>query len=419
MSGYPTTIKIDEIKNNPAYDAARMTRYGHFYSGAVRENAASYLIMRDIERAQRDIGTEGGKTLWETRMERAWYNNYVGDMVDYLIASMMKKTPRFESDAPYWEGLNDVADLDGNCLSLVLRDLFIAGMVTGRAYIGAAAAENPEDLRLAVLDGLSVQDWASDAEGLLYVRTYRETSEKASAFAASGEVVRRWTYYFRDRDLTYRAGEKDTSATLERENEHSFGRVPIVPIRIPESLWVMRRLDDTMVSLFNHEVSIRCYLESLAYPYKVFNTEGSLERVLNAQLAAIHLRAGETFNYVGAPLGGYDALTKEREHQKKTLLEKLQTLAQNAAAIPQAGRMSGETVKAMRDPLQVLLQFYAQPYLDGLMNWIDMVKDYRRETVEVTVSGLDEFEGSLNEVAERIGVRPVSGAANPPEGSDE
>jgi len=81
------------------------------------------------------------------------------------------------------------------------------------------------------------------------------------------------------------------------------------------------------------------------------------------------------------------------ERLKAALHEVVQTMSKEAANVPQAGRMSGETVKAMQSPMNTLLASFAWPQREAITNWVEAVKRYRNEeSMDIRLEGLDEFD---------------------------
>jgi len=89
---------------------------------------------------------------------------------------------------------------------------------------------------------------------------------------------------------------------------------------------------------------------------------------------------------------------KDQINLKENLYEVIQSTAMNAAAIPQAGRLSGEAVDKMRDPLHVLLDSFAWPVRDSFVRLKNEMAEYRGENPEdITIVGMGEFSVDMDD----------------------
>ena len=140
-------------REHPDYIArkAMWKQYKDLYAGGeqLRLNACEYLVRRQKEPAQ----------VYEERLRRVFYENYVGSIVDWYAATLMRREPmlQFEgNDAgakSFYNLLSDDCDLKGTNLHEFFRQRFVQVMVCGSSFVvvdfpkagGAAQTRAEED----------------------------------------------------------------------------------------------------------------------------------------------------------------------------------------------------------------------------------------------------------------------------------
>ena len=77
-------------REHPEYVARRAmwSQYKDLYSGGeqLRQNASSYLIRRQKEPA----------AVYEERLTRVFYENYIGSIIDWYAATLMRREPMMQ-----------------------------------------------------------------------------------------------------------------------------------------------------------------------------------------------------------------------------------------------------------------------------------------------------------------------------------
>src|SRR5689334_9165843 len=140
-------------REHPEYTArkAMWKQYQDLYAGGerLRANASEYLVRRQKEPAE----------VYEERLSRVFYENYVGSIVDWYAATLMRREPvlLFEGNdthaKDFYSLLSDDCDLKGTSLSEFFRQQFVRAAVSGSSCIvvdfprvgGAALTRAEED----------------------------------------------------------------------------------------------------------------------------------------------------------------------------------------------------------------------------------------------------------------------------------
>src|SRR5260370_33537685 len=103
------------------------------YAGGehLRLNACEYLVRRQKEPAQ----------VYEERLRRLLYENYVGWIVDWYAATLMRREPMLQFDGSdvgaknFYNLLADDCDLKGTNLHEFFRQRFVQVMVCGSSFV--------------------------------------------------------------------------------------------------------------------------------------------------------------------------------------------------------------------------------------------------------------------------------------------
>src|SRR3982750_3599274 len=121
-------------REHPDYIARRAMwkQYKDLYAGGeqLRLNASDYLVRRQKEPGQ----------VYEERVRRVFYENYVGSIVDWYAATLMRREPMMlfegedEAAKNFYGVLAQDCDLKGTNLSEFFRRQFVQMMVYGVSY---------------------------------------------------------------------------------------------------------------------------------------------------------------------------------------------------------------------------------------------------------------------------------------------
>jgi len=409
----PETLKIKDLDStNGEYDAAKLRLYWAMYAGGqfFRDVVDEVIIKRSVE----EKSTQIGQRSYAERKKRACYINRVGGFIDWAVAEICKDEPRImvedgtEDQKAYWEGLNLNADGFGTPFAAIVRRLLVDEMVSRLAYVGLAQEDfDPSHVIFFRVNPCEVLDWERSADDgkltfakVKTVRPYRETEY----MPPNGELVR-WTIHVPGQSATYEAIKignhyKDESGRIIQdaqlvEQEEIETEIPVHAAQIQRSQWVVDRIYDPAKQLFNTELDQSFALAEAAYPQMVLTVENrnKLENIVKSELSCIVLETGEKIDYLLPQKWCFDPMDRQIQNLKNALHETVQLMAKEAASIPQAGRMSGETVKEIRQPVISLLRSYSWPILEVLNRVIEQIKDIRREPeLEVKIIGLVDIE---------------------------
>jgi len=122
-------------REHPEYIArkAMWKQYKDLYAGGerLRADASEYLVRRHKEPGE----------VYQERLSRMFYQNYIGSIVDWYAATLMRREPVLMLEGTdtaaksFYTALTDDCDLKGASLSEFFRQRFIQTMVCGSSFI--------------------------------------------------------------------------------------------------------------------------------------------------------------------------------------------------------------------------------------------------------------------------------------------
>jgi hypothetical protein len=429
---FPGSIAVKDIeKTNPAYDADKISNYDALYEGGdkFRDKIDQFLIKRKSDKANHDD--------YKLRASRAPYCNHAGGLIDWLTAAVFRDEPAFvvdesASDATkdYWNGLNEDANGLGWNLSAVAREALRQVLLHGRSYL-AVDFVNPSgsfadiDTMAAVISNLraiEVDDWEIKDGVLMWVRLHNVecVRDDSNPYLRQKKERHTWTYYDGNDIAIYEAFKDGGSwqsevATLIDEQTHDFPQLPVYEVSVTPGQWVMERIRDVVVAIFNRDAAVCKYLDDGAFQMLILTLSGNrdLSELIMQDITGLKLEIGENAEWKAPASGFYEPMHKDQQALKENLYEVIQSTAMNAAAIPQAGRLSGDAVNALRDPLHVLLDSFAWPIRDAFVRLKNDLAVHRSEDPDlITVTGMGEFVVGMDDLEQFI----VGGDADGGEG---
>ena len=424
MLDFPQTIPVRDIEQTSgAYDANKIGKHSALYVGGdcFRDRIDEFLIRRPSECSTNPAGRDN----YAARKRRAPYINRAGGLIDWFVASVFRIEPMFicdpalpQSSIDYWTGLNRNADGLGTPLPALARRALKEVMLNLRSYFQvifpqqsvSPADPSSADATLDVISAIEADDWCEDGAGRLeWLRSHNVRGVEHSEFwAKSDDQVHSWTYYDEEAIAVYEAVKRhgqwaDQAAVLTEYMTHEFG-LPVFEIRAGHGQWVMERIADVVIALFNRDASVCKYLDDSAFQVLAISTQKQLDQIVAQDLMALSLEPGDSVRFLAPENGFYGPLSGDQDRLKQALYEVVQASAINAMATQtQNARQSAKAKQIDRDPLQVLLASFAWPVRDALERAKDQLAEFRNEAPDaIHLAGMDEFTETLADAREFI-----------------
>jgi hypothetical protein len=388
---------------------AMWSKYRDLYVGGeqLKANAATYLTPRQKEPGQ----------VYEERLSKVFYENYVGSIIDWYAATLFRREPLI-----HIEGVNEVGrkffnafaedcDLKGSALSDLFRRLMVDALVYGAGYVLAdfPKVSRPIETRaeeeaygasrayLVECSPDSIINWSLDERGNYEWVVIRNTSlTKATVESAEWREETRWLYYDKQQYRVYRllkGGPAKSEPELIDQGFHGFAkqnRVPLFEVKVMDGLWLMNKAGLLQLEHFNKSNALSWALTLGLFAQPVIYSDRPFNQVVGESYY-IQLAPGDRFGWT-EPSGNVfqiaaDNLSRLQEEIYRVCYMMTQS-GGNSSGIQQSG------LSKMRDfaITQEVLRAYGDVVKDGMKRVLRAIEAAREDSLEIDISGLDEFD---------------------------
>ncbi len=399
-------------REHPQYRVRRemWQQYEDFYAGGeqLRRNAAAYLVRRQKEPGE----------VYQERVSRVFYENYLGSIVDWYAATLFRSEPSVVVRGPaefYTAFLKD-ADLEGRSFLEFCRRAFLQALVYEQSYalldfprVTAPAATRAEEDALgksrayvASYSPRELTNWRLDGRGSFEWIVLRTERSYQPEFLSEEEVVeRRWAYYdkenFRIYSQTRRSGEQrsgEPAVVLEDEGQHGLadlGRVPLVKLQISEGLWLANKAALLAQEHFNKSNALSWALHMGLFAMPVIYSEREWHQIVG-EAYYIQLGPEDKFGWT-EPEGHVYRLAAENLDRLKDEIYRVAYLM-NQAGGREYRNLAQSAASKQRDQIVTheVLRAYGDMVKDFMRRTLELVAAARRDEVEIEVQGLDQFD---------------------------
>lgn len=399
----------DVIREHPEYRARRaiLQKYRDLYVGgeALRNNASHYLQMRPKEPLD----------VYQQRLSRVFYENYIGSIVDWYSATLFRKEPvlTLEGNDPtarkFFSSFIEDCDLRGTTLTAMLRQQFISALVYGSSYllvdfprsggpVLTRAQEEESGASRAYLVDYSPSDlinWSVDERGnyeWVVLRTERGRE-------LNGQWMRetRWAYYDREQYRIFTSQSPMETAPkpmLVSEGRHGLaklGQVPLFELRIPEGLWMMNKAALLQLEHFNKSNALAWAITMGLFAMPVIYSEREWKQIVGESFY-IQLGPEDRFGWT-EPEGKVYQLAAENLVRLQEEIYRVCYLLHQARGV-NSGGFSQSGLSKQRDfaITQEVLRAYGDSVKDYSKRLFRMILTAREDGIEVDVSGMDDFD---------------------------
>jgi hypothetical protein len=386
-------------------------RYRHLYAGGehFRENASEYLLRRQKEPIE----------VYQERLARVFYENYLGSIVDWYTATLVRREPVLE-----FEGTNERAkdffaafvqncDLRGTTLTQFFKQQLTEALVCGKSYVvvdfprtdGPALTRADEDASgrsrayLVAYSADELINWSHDQRGELewvVIRTSLLKQDSVKTFGWKRET--RWIYYDRERYEIYervgsdqnRADQK--SIELVDQGNHGFAgirRVPVFDLKVSEGLWLANKIALLQLEHFNKSNALGWALTMGLFAMPVIYSEREFNQI-TGESYYIQLGPDDKFGWT-EPTGNVFQIAADNLGRLKDEIYRITYLMQ------QAGDGSGSSQSGLSrqwdfSVTQEILRAYGAIVKDSIRNVLTAIVAARQDDLGIDVVGLDEFD---------------------------
>src|SRR5688572_18773813 len=393
-------------REHPGYVArkAMWKQYRDLYAGGerLRQSATEYLVRRHKEPGE----------VYQERLSRVFYENYIGSIVDWYAATLMRREPvmLFEgSDAPakgFYNLLADDCDLKGTNLTEFFRRRLVDTLVCGASYIAIEFPRSNEAARTRAEEDESgrsraylvdygadeVINWNYDQTGgLEWVVIRTSVLQQSKITDAKWERETRWIYYDRENYRMFRKGcEKDPIEAMG-EGRHglaSLHRVPVFELKVTDGLWLTNKAALLQLEHFNKSNALSWALTMGLFATPVVYSERQFNQIVGESYY-IQLGKDDRFGWT-EPEGKVFQIAADNLVRLKDEIYRVCYLIHQAGI--RDARQSGLSKQRDFSITQEVLRGYGDAVKDTLKQVLWAIAAARQDGVAIDVSGLDEFD---------------------------
>jgi hypothetical protein len=396
-------------REHPDYIArkAMWKQYKDLYAGGeqLRLNACEYLVRRQKEPGQ----------VYEERLRRVFYENYVGSIVDWYAATLMRREPMLEfegSDAGakgFYNLLSVDCDLKGTSLHEFFRQRFVQVMVCGSSFVvvdfpkagGVARTRAEEDASgrsradLTEYAADEVINWNYDETGGLdWVVIRTSCLQQSKVTDAKWEKETRWIYYDRENYQVFRKTGEAQAIELADTGRHGLAaqrRVPVFEMKVSEGLWLMNKAGLLQLEHFNKSNALSWALTMGLFASPVIYSDKEWNQVVGESYF-IQLGKDDRFGWT-EPEGKVYQIAADNLVRLKDEIYRVCYLL-NQAEQAKGGFIAASGLSKQIDSAvtQEVLRAYGAMVKDAMKQVLWAIAEARQDEVTIDVSGIDEFD---------------------------
>ena len=396
-------------REHPEYVANRAMwkKYRDLYAGGeqIYRNASEYLIPRHKEPTD----------IYQERLIRVFYENYIGSIVDWYSATLMRREPvilfegQNQSAKDYFNTFAEDCDLKGTNLSEFYRQQFVRAVVCGQSYIalefpkvtGSPRTRAEEDAlgrsRAYLVDYSpeEIINWSRDSHGNLDWTVIRTESMRQTKITDEGwQRVTRWLYYDRQNFKIFEREKEGAAIEVVDEGRHglaALGIVPLFSLRVTEGLWLMNKAALLQLEHFNKSNALAWALTMglFAMPV-VFSTREWKQMV--GESYYIQLGPEDRFGWTEPEGKVYQIAADNLARLKEEIYRVCYLMTQSSGTSATHLEQSGISKQRDFSITQEVLRAYGDSVKESLKQVLRAIVAARQDDLSVEVLGLDEFD---------------------------
>jgi len=395
-------------REHPEYVARKAIwrQYKDLYSGGeqLRSNASSYLVRRHKEPG--DVYLE--------RLARVFYENYVGSIIDWYAATLMRCAPAVmlggsdQAAQNFYSVLSEDCDLRGTSLTEFFRQRFVEALVCGSSYIvidfpkidGEARSRAEEDARgqsrayLMDYGPDEVINWNHDRlGGLDWIVLRTSCLQQSQVTDARWEKETRWIYYNRENYQIYRKRGESSPIELVDEGRHglaSLGRVPVFEVKVSDGLWLMNKAASLQLEHFNKSNALSWALTMGLFASPVVYSDREWKQVVGESYY-IQLGKDDRFGWTEPEGKVYQIAADNLQNLRDEIYRVCYLMIQSGEA-GSGARQSAVSKQLDFATTEEVLRAYGSTVKDALKQTLWAIAAARQDGVTIDVSGMDEFD---------------------------
>jgi hypothetical protein len=396
-------------REHPEYVArkAMWRQYKDLYAGGerLRMNASEYLVRRHKEPGE----------VYAERLSRVFYENYIGSIVDWYAATLMRREPilLFEGSdngaKGFYNLFSDDCDLKGTNLHEFFRQRFIQTLVNGRSFTvvdfprtdSPALTRAEEDAsgrsRAYLVDYAAeeVINWNYDPQGGLdWVVIRTSCLQQSKVTDAQWEKETRWIYYDRENFRMFRKAGEASPMELIDEGRHGLAtlrRVPMFRMKVTEGLWLLNKAALLQLEHFNKSNALSWALTMGLFATPVVYSDKEWNQVVGESYY-IQLGQNDRFGWTEPEGKVYQIAADNLVRLKDEIYRVCYLMSQAGTSSGADLRQSGLSKQRDFSITNEVLRAFGDAVKETMRQVLWAIAAARQDGVSIDVSGLDEFD---------------------------
>jgi hypothetical protein len=395
-------------KEHPEYIAHRAmwSKYRDLYSGGerMRQHASEYLVRRSKEPG--DVYAE--------RLDRAFYENYIGSIIDWYAATLMRREPVILFEGPNEAGkqffnlLSEDCDLKGTSLTEFFRQQFIRTLVWGSSYISiefpkvdatpqTRAEEDALGRSRAYMVDYSPEEiinWSRDHQGNLDWAVIRTHSLRQSSITDEGwKRTTRWIYYDRQEFKVFERADNGPVELIDqgRHGLASLNIVPLFSLQVSEGLWLMNKAALLQLEHFNKSNALSWALTMGLFAMPVIYSNREWKQIVGESYY-IQLGPDDKFGWTEPAGNVYQIAADNLVRLKEEIYRVCYLMTQAGGPLSSSAPQSGASKQRDFSITQEVLRAYGDSVKECLKQVLRAIAAARQDDLTIEVLGLDEFD---------------------------
>ena len=372
--------------------------------------------------------------VFKIRKGLAHYINYAGEIIDHMIAKLTSDPARpfadqdldefyeefFENTAP--EGARPVS------LEMLVRKAFIEAQQTKHTWIladmnPADREEMPDSLAeqersgalnvwTTLIPAESVIDWEEDVNGNLQWALVAYVSRKRRNLNSGRDMVKEEYFLYTAQGWTKwvveypedRPPNPREMIPLDSVGSHSFGRVPLIKLELPDGLWAGAKLESLAREHFNKRNALAWaeYKSLLPVLYEFHAPPDPLlagpaaddNRAVNQTRSVAHVQerhSGDRVEWVAPDPGPFQHTLDSVNSTKDEMHRIIHHMALSSDNRNNSLAKSAESKDRDENALDVVLETLGQLGRDKLRELLKLVSVGRGDEINWMISGMSNF----------------------------